>query len=246
MASPPDTRERVYAVVAGAGHAGVAIRDLPELTGISERTAWRIVAELQEAGEVERLVPGRVRVPSEAARPPIPLPTPEAEELWFMLEQESLPAYLSGLDVLAPYAHHFLFEFPHLVVALKGTGQDVAHRFAASGFTVLQDQQPPAAAPLPRIVNLRELSRWTRYSIHAHVAPPELAWLDLYREVRRGAIHLPPAELGRLLNQVLRRRGAEKRLRALAREHFKGEVESILDGHPKTPIATSVARGARE
>lgn len=184
-----------------------------------------------------------MRVASDESRPPIPLPSHEASQLWFTLQQQSLPSYLSGLDVLAPYAHHFLFEFPHLVVTLTGTGQDVAHRFAANGFTVLQDQQPPAAAPLERVVVLRELSRWTRYPVRAHVAPPELAWLDLYREVRRKTIHLPATELGRLLNQILRRPGAESRLRGLAREHFKDEIDAILDRRPRSTFATSIVRG---
>jgi hypothetical protein len=238
-------RERVYDHVASSGPGGVAVRDLARLLGISDRTAWRIVAELEDDGEIDRFVRGRVRVASDSARSPLWLPSGEAEELWVLLEQEALPAYLSGLDVLAPYAHHFLFEFPHLVVALKGTGQDVAHRFAASGFTVLQDQ-PSAVGPLARLVILRELSRWTRYPVHAHVAAPELAWLDLYREVRRGAIQLQATELGRLLNQVLRRGGAEKRLRALAREHFKEEIGSILDQQPTAAFAAAVARGAHE
>lgn len=202
-----------------------------------------MVADLVEAGEVERFHRGYVRVVSEEFRPPISLPNHEASQLWFTLQQQSLPAYLTGLDVLAPYAHHFLFEFPHLVVALTGTGQDVAHRFAASGFTVLQDQQPPAAAPLERVVVLRELSRWTRYPIRAHVAPPELAWLDLYREVRRKTIRLPAAELGRLLNQILRQPDAENRLRRLAREHFKDEIDAILDRNPRSAFANSIVRG---
>jgi hypothetical protein len=243
---PPSSVERVYEQVVAAGPSGLDIRNLHESLGLSQRTIWRLIAQLETEGRIDRFAPSHVRIRREDEDQKLQrLPSREADELLRLLRAEALPAYLSGLDVLAPYAHHFLFEFPHLVVTLKGTGRDVAHGFAAVGFTVLQDQQQPAAAPLSQIVVLRELSRWTRYPTHNHLATPELAWLDLYREVRRGTFELPARELGRILEQLLRRSGAEKRLRALAREHFKGEIESILNNQPQGPFATAVAHGLR-
>jgi hypothetical protein len=243
---PPSSAERIYEQVVAAGPSGLNIRELPALLRLSQRTIWRLIAQLETEGRIDRFAPGYARVRREDADQKLHrLPSGEADELLRLIRTNGLPAYLSGLDVLAPYAHHFLFEFPHLVVALKGTGRDVAHTFAAVGFIVLQDQQQPAAAPLSQVVVLRELSRWTRYPTRNHLATPELAWLDLYREVRRRTLELPPRELGRILEQLLRRAGTDKRLRALAREHFKGEIDSILDDQPRGTFAAAVTHGLR-
>ena len=229
--------------LAQCGPAGTRVDLLPEVLGVSRRTAWRAVGELVAEGDAERHAPGRIRSGEFFGVPPGVLPNVLARDLWMVLDRKQLPAYLSGMDLLAGYAHHFLPDFAHLVVAQTGTGSDIASDLAREGFLVMRAGMLSIDADLTRVVILRELTVWDRYPIIRRLAPPELAWIDLYREVRRKMFQFQPAELGRILSALVADPGSEARLRTMARYHYTEEIESILDGRPEAEFAVAVADG---
>ncbi len=237
------TQHELGAYLEASGPAGAKIEDLPAALGVSRRTAWRAVGDLVAADLADRHAPGHVRAKAFRGLPPGWLPNKLAERLWRTLEGRKLPAYLTGMDVLAGQGHHFLFDFAHIVVAQTGTGTDVAGEIARAGFMALQAGQLSFDAELTKVVVVRELSIWERYPIVRQLAPPELAWIDLYREVRMKSFAFPPAELGQILNQITSTPEGRRRLATFARAHFTGEIESILAGQPQPGFPTDVAAG---
>jgi HTH domain len=239
------TPQRLCVHLGECGPGGAKIDDLPEVLGVSRRTVWRAVDDLIATGAADRHAPGRIRARAFRGSPPAMLPNEQAEQLWRILDRRKLPAYLSGMDVLAGQAHHFVFDYAHVVVTQPGTGTDVAGEIARAGFMAMQAGRLSFDAELTRVVVVRELS-WERYPIVCRLAPPELAWVDLYREVRRKSFAFPPAELGRILQSILVDPAARQRLATFARDHFTGEIESIIAGDPEPGFASQVAAGYSE
>jgi hypothetical protein len=239
------TRQRLSVHLGECGPGGAKIDDLPGALEVSRRTAWRAVDDLIAEGVADRYAPGRIRARAFRGSPPATLPNEQAEQLWRTLDQRHLPAYLSGMDVLAGLGHHFVFDYAHILVTQPGTGTDVAAEIARAGFMAMQAGRLSFDAELTRVVVVRELS-WERYPIVCRLAPPELAWVDLYREVRRKSFAFPPAELGRILQSVLADPAARQRLATFVRNHFTGEIESIIAGAPEPGFATQVAAGYSE
>jgi DNA-binding Lrp family transcriptional regulator len=240
----PQAPEVVLKALEKAGPAGTTARRLADQTGIPPRTVRHALSTLERLRRIERVGSRNVRLRGFADQPPIPLPTPGGLRLWKALRDGDQPAYITGLDVLAPYAQHFVQTFPHIVIADRGTGPEVSYALAEAGFTV---QQPGAAALAPNadaLVIVRELATRQRYGAADHVAPAELAWLDLFREARAG-YPIAPTELGRVLQTVLSQGAARSRLTTIARDHFATELRAVLEDRSDTAFGARVAAGLR-
>lgn len=229
-----------------AGAAGVRRAELQRLTGLPQRTLTRELDRLVQHGTIERAGHGVFRRPNAAAAAPA-LPTPGAEQVWQALQTGSLPAYLSGLDVLSAYVEHFVFQAPHLVITDRGAADTVATVLQQAEFVVLDPAGSGVRTPQDdRLVLLRELTTWRRYGVRGHLAPPELAWVDLYREVRRGRLAIGPLELGRILANLFQAGGDRRKLLTYARGHFGVEIRQLLSvGQPTTEFMAAVAQGYR-
>jgi len=217
--------------------------ELAEELVLPGRTVERIIRALIDNGELTRPEPGMVRVPQAVGQPPQPLPTPEAAALWKILNDEDLPAYLTGLDIVGGFAHHHLIDFPHLVIAELHTGEDLSFTLAGHGFIVMRPGATVEAERKQQLVIVDELRRWRRYQVADHLAPPELAWVDLYRYVKKGVIKIDPWELGAILGNLLDAGFAARRIRTFGRD-VSPEIALILDDAPTSAFAHAVRSGA--
>lgn len=236
----PSAKDAILEVVQSRGERGVTVREIMERLQLPRRTAYRVVSELESEGKVNRPAHGVIRVPTATPK----LPTPEADRLWRLLREQDRPAYLTGLDVVGGFAHHFLMDFPHVVVAAPGTGDDLAFDATAEGFVVVSRAADVAIGERTNLLIVRERRRWQRYAIVDHVAPPELAWVDLYRDAAKGLVPVDPWEVGAILRNLLDAGFSKKRLRTFARD-ASPEILAVLDGQPQTPFGRAVLEGAR-
>jgi hypothetical protein len=121
-----------------------------------------------------------------------------------VIERLDADAHLSGYDLLAGFAHQFVFEYPHLVCCHPPHADGVAGALAERGFVVLAAGPGALRGPaMPRTVLLRRQPSIARRTlVHGAVATPEKAWVDLLRETRRSDAPFDYGELGRLLRAM--------------------------------------------
>lgn len=169
---------------------GVAsIAELRAELGLSERTLHRGLSRLVAAGTLFRVSRDRY-----SDSPCADAPTGEAKKIVRAIERLDADAHLSGYDVLAGFAHQFVYEYPHLVYCHPPHADGVAGALASSGFVVLAAGPGALRGPaMPRTVLLRRQPLIaSRTLVHGAVATPEKAWVDLLRETppKRRAIRL--------------------------------------------------------
>jgi hypothetical protein len=129
----------------------------------------------------------------------------DAAQLVGVLETGGLGAHLTGFDLLVPYAHQFVFRYPHLVYAEPMALDGVELELVANDFVVSRANAGGriSVPDSSRLVILRKQPDPERYRVHGAVAPVEKAWVDALREASRGSIPLQFMELGRILRALV-------------------------------------------
>lgn len=136
----------------------------------------------------------------------------------------------TGLSTLAPFLHNAYGKMVYVIHTVPGAGQQVleAVQDHAEGFVALLEPKPAEVGTAlgisdvgSRLIIIREYAERPTTTW----APPEKAWLDLYSEVRKGALTMYGDELDGILSELLGSGlASEKRLRPLARRR------KLLDG----------------
>jgi len=222
-------------------------RDLRKRLGWTERTLYRRLAELVDSGQVVRHGHGQYAV---AATESLPL-SDTGREIIDVLATASVAAHVTAFDVLARFAHQFVYAFPHVVYAEPYAVSDTARALADAGFVVVRAGRPAGVevGDLSRVVLLRGQSDAARrYGVIGHVASPEKAWVDLLRETRRSGLPLDLGEVGRIL-RTLRQSGCdESRLgRYAKRMSYDAWLEGIEQAAsvPENPEIVALHSGYR-
>jgi|GEM_PF-1271927 len=200
-ASIVDTNGVARAVreIAARQGGATSVAELRAELGLSERTLHRRLSRLVAAGTVFRV--SRDRYSDHAS---VDAPTGEAEEIVRVIEHSDADAHLSGYDVLAGFAHQFVFDYAHLVCCHPPHADGVASALVEQGFVVLAAGPGALRGPaMPRTVLLRRQPVLARRTlVRGAVATPEKAWVDLLRETRRSDAPFDYGELGRLLRAM--------------------------------------------
>lgn len=226
-----------------AQHGGAAsIAELRAELGLSERTLHRRLSRLVAESTVFRVSRDRYSDP-----PIADAPIGEAKKIVRIIERLDADAHLSGYDVLAGFAHQFVFEYPHLVCCHPPHWDGVAAVLAEQGFVVLVAGPGALRGPaMPRTVLLRRQPLIARRTlVHGAVATPEKAWVDLLREMRRSDVPFDYGELGRLLRAMADQRINIRALRAYARRlGYAGWLLAATGEHPPDgAVQTQLAAG---
>lgn len=184
-------------------------RDLRRRLGCTERTLHRRLAELVAEGQLVRHGHGQYALTSTES---LAL-SDTAREVVHALAGAGLEAHLTAFDVLAPFAHQFVYAFPHVIYAEPYATGQAARILADAGFVVIPAGKRSGDVELPdlsRKVVLRAQSEAARrYGVIGHLAPPEKAWVDLLRETRRSDLPIDLGEVGRIL-RALREHGCDE------------------------------------
>ncbi len=223
-------------------------RDLRQRSGWTERTLYRRLAELVDSGQIVRHGHGQYAL---AATESLPLPD-TGREIVGVLAEAGVEAHITAFDVLARFAHQFVYAFPHVAYAEPYAVSDTARALADAGFVVVPAgrQQPGVeVGDLSRVVLLRGQSDAARrYGVIGHVASPEKAWVNLLRETRRSGLPLDLGEVGRILH-ALRQSGCdESRLgRYAKRMRYDAWLEGIEQATPvpENPEIAALRSGYR-
>jgi len=119
-----------------------------------------------------------------------------------VLADAGVEAHITAFDVLARFAHQFVYAYPHVVYAEPYAVSETARALADAGFVVVPAgrQAGVEVGDLSRVVLLRgQGDAARRYGVIGRVAFPEKAWVDLLREGRAlarvrvlGKAALPP------------------------------------------------------
>jgi hypothetical protein len=184
-----------------ARHGGAAtVAQLRDELDLSERTLQRILGRLVAAGEVFRLSRDRY---GEHALGGLPSGGP-AREIVRVIERLEADAHISGYDVLAGFAHQFVFDYPHLMCCHPSHADGLSAALVEKKFVVLPAGPGAlAGAAMPRTVLLRrQPAIESRALVQGAIATPEKAWVDLLRETRRSSVPFDYGELGRLLRAM--------------------------------------------
>jgi hypothetical protein len=235
MSLSPPKPQSASDVLQDIRHAGGAAtpRDLRRRLGWAERTIYRRLAELVNSGQVVRHGHGQYAL---TATESLPLPD-TGREIVGVLEDASVEAHITAFDVLARFAHQFVYAYPHVVYAEPYAVSETARALADAGFVVVQAgrQAGVEVGDLSRVVALRgqgEAAR--RYGVIGHVASPEKAWVDLLRETRRSGLPFDLGEVGRILGSLRQSGCDESRLRRYA---MRMRYDAWLDGiEQATPV----------
>lgn len=208
-------------------------RDLRRRLGWTERTLHRRLTELVDSGQIVRHGHGQYAL---AATESLPLPD-TGREIVGVLAVASVEAHITAFDVLARFAHQFVYAFPHVVYAEPYAVSETARALADAGFVVVPAGRPAGVevGDLSRVALLRgQGDAARRYGVIGHVASPEKAWVDLLRETRRSGLPFDLGEVGRIL-RALRQSGCdESRLRRYAK---RMRYDAWLDGiEQATPV----------
>jgi hypothetical protein len=152
-------------------------------------------------------------------RPAEPQLNSEGEELLGLLRDSDADAHLTGLDVLVPYAHQFVYAYTHLVYCHPPHVSGLASELSAAGWLLVPaGRHVQLGGPRERMVIVRgQTHNERRYPVRDHLALPEKAWVDLLREVRRSRLGVDYGELGRILRSMQRAGVPIDRLRTYAR-----------------------------
>ena len=149
----------------------------------------------------------------------------------------------TGLSTLAPFLHNAYGKMVYVIHTVPGVGQQIleAVQDHAEGFVALLEPKPAEVEAVlgisdvgSRLIIIREYAERPATTW----APPEKAWLDLYSEVRRGALTMYGDELDGILSELLGSGlASEKRLRSLAgrRKLLDGISEYLGGGHAGQP-----------
>jgi DNA-binding HxlR family transcriptional regulator len=183
-----------------ARHGGAAsVAELRAELGLSERTLHRRLSDLVAAGTISRVSRDRY-----SDRAGIDAPTREAKEIVRVIERLDADAHLSGYDMLAGFAHQFVFEYPHLVCCPTPHAEGVAAALIERRFVVIAAGPGALRGPsIPRTVLIRPQPLIARRTlIRGALATPDKAWVDLLRETRRSDAPFDYGELGRLLRAM--------------------------------------------
>jgi hypothetical protein len=166
-------------------------------------------------------------------------PTGEGGEIVRIIERLGADANLSGYDVLAEFAHQFVFEYPHLVCCHPPHADGVGGALAEQGFVVLAAGPGALRGPaMLRTVLLRRQPVIARRTlVHGAVATPEKAWVDLLRETRRSDAPFDYGELGRLLRAMSDQGINQRALGSYARRIGYGDWLQTAIGQPPNGAA---------
>jgi MarR family len=245
-APQPQSALAVLDDICRAGGAATP-RDLRRRLGWTERTIHRRLAELVDSGHVVRHGHGQYAL---AATGSLPLPD-TGREIVGILAGAGVEAHITAFDVLARFAHQFVYAYPHVVYAEPYSVSETARALADAGFVVVQAgrQGSVEVGDLSRVVVLRgQGDAARRYGVIGHVASPEKAWVDLLRETRRSSLPFDLGELGRILG-ALRQSGCdESRLRRYAkRMRYDAWLDGIEQARPvqENPEIAALRSGYR-
>lgn len=235
----PQSASAVLDDICRAGGAATP-RDLRRRLGWAERTLYRRLAELVDSGQVVRHGHGQYAV---AATESLSLPG-MGREIVGVLAEAGVEAHVTAFDVLARFAHQFIYAFPHVVYAEPYAVSDTARALADAGFVVVRAGRPAGVevVDLSRVVLLRGQSDAARrYGVIGHVASPEKAWVDLLRETRRSSLPFDLGEVGRIL-RALRQSGCdESRLGRYAKRMRYGAWLEGVEQAPPVPDSPEIA-----
>jgi hypothetical protein len=211
--------------------------ELVDRLAVHRTTVRRWLQQLLADGEAERTAWGRYRL--EGSKPSL---SSGAAPVLAVVEALAPDAHLTGFDVLAPYAHQFLVEYPHLVYAEPTALDTAAFRLAEAGFVVVtagggsNAKRSVTAAPAQTVV-LRAQPNAEQYGVHGPVASREKAWVDTLRETHRGQLPFDFVELGRVMRALLDRGGDVRKLRNYARRMgYVDRVNSALADSPEADM----------
>lgn len=173
---------------------------LAERLGVHRVTTQKWLRELVARGDIERAGHGRYRSPS----PGVVL-SDSAQRVLEVVARLSPDAHLTGFDLLAPYAHQFLVEYPHLVYVEPAALDTATFELAQAGFSVMvaSHRKVQLASQPSETVVVRAQSNADRFGLRGPLAPPEKAWVDTLRETQRGHLPFDFVELGRVLRALL-------------------------------------------
>lgn len=192
----------------------VAWTNLRDHFGVTPRTVQRHLNTLLESGELVRR--GRGLYSRRTDEPSLNV---DAQALLGLLRESDADAHLTGFDILAPYAHQFVFDYEHLVYCHPPHLSALAAELASTGWRVVPaGRRRLLAQGDARVVVVRgQTHDERRFPVRNHRASPEKAWIDLLREVRRSELSLDFVELGRILRAVESGGAQMPTLRAYAR-----------------------------
>ena len=108
-----------------------AMGELERELGSTKNTVRKHLQPLIDAGVVRAVGHGRYRLVGAS-----PLTSASGKALLSVLEGGDYDAHLTGFDVLVPYAHQFVFAYPHLVNADPAVFDALAYELADDGFVV--------------------------------------------------------------------------------------------------------------
>lgn len=210
-------------------HGGRArLRDLGPELGVHRDTLLRHFRRLVSEGLVEPAGRGEYQL----VRRHLGL-AEEASRLVEVLETAGLAAHLTGFDLLVPYAHQFVFEFPHVVYAEPMALESVEFELTANDYVVQRaDAGARVSAPdRSKVIVLRKQPDPERYRVHGYFAPVEKAWVDALREAHRGTVPLQFMELGSILRSLADAGSDMRFLRHYARQlGYLNRVEATVNG----------------
>ncbi|HEY5287171.1 MAG TPA: hypothetical protein VIJ50_08715 [Solirubrobacteraceae bacterium] len=222
-------------------------RDLRRRLGWAERTLYRRLAELVDSGQVVRHGHGQYAL---AATESLPLPS-TGREIVGVLADAGIEAHITAFDVLARFAHQFVYAYPHVVYAEPYAVSETARTLADAGFVVVPAGRLAGVevGDLSRVVLLRgQGDAARRYGVIGHVASPEKAWVDLLRETRRSGLPFDLGEVGRILHALRQSDCEESRLARYAkRMRYDTWLEKIEQTTPvpENPEIAALRSGYR-
>ncbi len=236
--------EQILSILGTRGALGVHVREVADRLSAPLRTVREDLASLERAELVERPTRGIYRL--SAASESVPMLSPTGQQIWRALSERRLPAYLSGLDIIGGAAQQFLFIFPHLVISLPASVDDVDWALTGAGFAVRPLGTNTMLPNTDHVVLLGSAADWRNpiYQVRENLAPAELAWLDLLRAVETRAFPISGFHLGQILGN-LRRDARYERLQVLARRQPARNLLPLLkaEGAPRSELLGEVAEG---
>lgn len=243
-----DSWKRIQTELEAAGPAGISVRELAERVGLPERTTRY---QLHRLGSdlVDRYRHGWVRLGGQRRTPPVAITSDAGLRIWRLIRENRWSAYITGLDVLGGMTHHYVLSFPHVVVVEPEFGDELEDALSRNRFVVVRAGTAlPRVSDVDRLVIVRRARSWVApvYQVRDHIAPPELAWIDLYREARSGTFPISGQELGRLLSEFTADPDSRRRFETVVRRHFGGELGAALRGTFKNLFAETVAAGTNQ
>jgi hypothetical protein len=218
-------------------HDAVDYATLVQRAGIPARTLDRQLSSLLADHVLFRWGRGVY-----SRRPAEPQLNSEGQELLGLLRDSDADAHLTGFDLLAPYAHQFVYAYTHLVYCHPPHLSGLASELSAADWQLLPaGRHVHLGGPRERTVIVRgQTHNERRYPVRDHLALPEKAWVDLLREVRRSRLGVDYGELGRILRSMERAGIPIDRLRTYARSvGYLAWVEAALAERSPTNIEQS-------